>query len=112
MGMNKPKEISRAIWSTHVTFWKLKRQQIMEASKYFFLCITVALAYYIWGVCNALLAPFFPMEAESKGASTSYSGFVFGVYSLAAFIFSPIFGKYGVKISPKYIYIIGALTQS
>ena len=70
----------------------------MEAPKYFFLCITVALAYYIWGVCNALLAPFFPMEAESKGASTSYSGFVFGVYSLAAFIFSPIFGKYGVKI--------------
>ena len=84
----------------------------MESPKYFLLCITVALAYYIWGVCNALLAPFFPMEAKSKGALISHSGFVFGVYSLAAFIFSPIFGKYGVKISPKYIYITGGLTQA
>ena len=63
----------------------------------------------IWGVCTSLLPPFYPNEAESKGATLSQSGFVFGVYSLAGLISSPFFSKYGSNISPRYLYIPGAL---
>jgi MFS family permease len=38
-------------------------------------------------------------------------GFVFGIVSLAGFISSPIFGKYGEKIGPKLVYNIGGFTQ-
>ena len=68
----------------------------------------VSLAYIIWGICGSLLPPFFPNEAMSKGASISQSGFVFGVFSLAGFISSPLFGKYGGMVSPRFVYIPGA----
>ena len=39
-------------------------------------------------------------------------GFVWGVVSLAAFLFSPFFGKYGSKIGPKLATIAGGMTQA
>ena len=39
-------------------------------------------------------------------------GFVFGIYSLAAFISSPFFGKFGHKIGPKIVYNVGAFLQA
>ena len=72
------------------------------------LCIVVSLSYIIWGICGSLLPPFFPDEAKSKGASLSQSGFVFGVFSLAGFISSPFFGKYGGNVSPRFLYIPGS----
>ena len=38
-------------------------------------------------------------------------GFVWGFVSLAAFLFSPFFGKYGSKIGPKLVAIAGGFTQ-
>ena len=38
-------------------------------------------------------------------------GFVFGIVSLAAFIFSPIFGRYGTAIGPKLLYNTGGFVQ-
>ena len=38
-------------------------------------------------------------------------GFVFGIANLAAFLASPLFGKFGTKIGPKLLYNIGALLQ-
>ncbi len=38
-------------------------------------------------------------------------GFVFGVVSLASFIFSPIFAHYGPVIGPKLVYNIGSFSQ-
>ena len=76
----------------------------MSKSRTVLLVFTVGAAYTIWGICGSLLPPFFPIEAESKGAGTSQSGFVFGIFSLAGFISSPLFGNYGSKVSPGYIY--------
>ena len=73
------------------------------------LYIFVSGAFIVWGVCSSLLPPFYPNEAKSKGASISQSGFVFGAYSFAGMVSSPFFGKYGSKISPRYLYIPGAL---
>jgi MFS family permease len=38
-------------------------------------------------------------------------GFVFGSANLAAFIFAPIFGRFGSKIGPKLLYNVGAYVQ-
>ena len=59
----------------------------------------------------SLQPPFYPLEAEKKGATPSQYGFVFGIANLAAFIFAPIFGKFGAQIGPKLLYNMGAFTQ-
>lgn len=64
---------------------------------------------YIYGnfflaACVSLQAPFFPKEAEQKGASPTEYGLVFGVYELAIIFVSPIVGKL-VGWSPPKIWI-------
>ena len=59
----------------------------------------------------SLLPPFYPLEAEKKGATPSQYGFVFGIVNLTAFIFAPLFGQYGGKIGSKVLFNIGAFTQ-
>ena len=81
----------------------------LTKSRLVLLYICVSVAFIVWGICDSLIPPFYPNEAKTKGASISQSGFVFGIYSLAGMISSPIFGKYGSKISPRYLYIPGAL---
>ena len=39
-------------------------------------------------------------------------GFVFGIANLAAFLFAPIFGKFGTRIGPKLLYNSGAYLQA
>ena len=68
-------------------------------------------AYIGWGLLLSLQPPFYPLEAEKKGATPSQYGFVFGIANLAAFIFAPIFGKFGAQIGPKLLYNVGAFTQ-
>jgi len=69
-----------------------------------FLSISIVFAFTIWGVLISLTPPFYPSEAEKKGATPSQYGFVFGIFSLAAFASSPIFAAYGAKIGPKRLY--------
>ena len=59
----------------------------------------------------SLQPPFYPSEAESKGARPSQYGFVFGILNLTAFIFAPIFGRYGGKVGSKVLFNIGSFTQ-
>lgn len=61
---------------------------------------------YIYGnfflaACVSLQAPFFPREAEDKGASSTAYGLVFGVYELAIIFVSPLVGKLVGRTSPK-----------
>ena len=76
------------------------------------LCISVSGAYVVWGLLISLLPPFYPKEAELKGATPSQYGFVFGSANLAAFIFAPIFGRIGSRIGPKILYNCGAYLQA
>ena len=55
--------------------------------------------------------PFYPSEAEKKGATPAQYGFVFGIANLSLFIFSPIFGRYGSTIGPKLCFNVGAVSQ-
>ena len=67
--------------------------------------------YIALGLLISLQPPFYPSEAELKGATPSEYGFVFGIANLSLFIFSPIFGKYGPTIGPKICFNLGAVMQ-
>ncbi|XP_059970991.1 MFS-type transporter SLC18B1 isoform X5 [Mesoplodon densirostris] len=45
-------------------------------------------------MCYSILGPFFPKEAEKKGASNTVIGMIFGCYALFNLLASLVFGKY------------------
>ena len=55
----------------------------------------------------ALMAPFFPAESSAKQVSTTVSGFIFSVYSLAMMITAPIVGKLIPVIGIKFLCMSG-----
>ena len=60
-----------------------------------------AIANFCSAICVSLQAPFYPHEAEKKGATASQYGFVFGIFELTVFIVSPIVGKNLSKLGAK-----------
>ena len=76
------------------------------------LATVIASAYVVWGLLVSLQPPFYPAEAERKGAKPSQYGFVFGIFSLAAFLTAPLFGRYGSLVGPKVLYNAGAFVQA
>ena len=85
---------------------------MISKSRTILLAATISCIYFIWGVLPTLLPPFFAIYAESKGATITQSGSVFGIYYLAGLISSPIFAKYGSRMSPKYSFIPSSMTQA
>nr|XP_045015170.1 MFS-type transporter SLC18B1 isoform X3 [Jaculus jaculus] len=55
----------------------------------------------------SILGPFFPKEAEKKGASNTMIGMIFGSYALFNLLASLVFGKYLVHIGAKFMFIAG-----
>lgn len=74
--------------------------------------IVFGIADFCSAVCVSLQAPFYPMMAESKGASATQYGFVFGIFELTVFIVSPIYGNYINKIGPKFMFNAGIFTTA
>lgn len=60
--------------------------------------VTLTMTHLCNGMVVSLQAPFYPAEAEKKGASGIEYGLVFGIFELTVFIVSPIFGKYLPRI--------------
>jgi len=67
--------------------------------------------YIALGLLISLQPPFYPSEAEKKGATPAQYGFVFGIANLSLFLFSPVFGRYGAAIGPKLCFNVGAVAQ-
>ncbi|TRY80723.1 hypothetical protein TCAL_12990 [Tigriopus californicus] len=84
---------------------------MVSKARVILLGATVSIAYISWGLLLSLQPAFYPIEAESKGATPSQYGLVFGIVSLAAFIFSPIYAHFGAKIGPKLLYNVGGFVQ-
>ncbi|XP_042859974.1 MFS-type transporter SLC18B1-like [Penaeus japonicus] len=74
--------------------------------------IVFAIADFCSAVCVSLQAPFYPMMAESKGATPTEYGFVFGIFELTVFIVCPIYGTYLNKIGPKFMFNAGIFTTA
>ncbi|XP_043273086.1 MFS-type transporter SLC18B1-like [Venturia canescens] len=72
--------------------------------------IVISIADFANAVCVSLQAPFYPQEAEKKGASPSEYGLVFGIFELVVFIISPIYGQRLHRIGPKLLFNGGILT--
>ena len=49
-------------------------------------------------MCVSLQAPFYPAEAEKKGATATQYGLVFGIFELTVFVVSPVIGKFLPKV--------------
>jgi len=76
--------------------------------------IAIGSVHFSGAICISLQAPFYPQEAESKGATATEYGLVFGSFEFIAFISSPILGKYmhylGVKTTLNLGMILAALS--
>jgi len=82
----------------------------MEFSRKQWELIFLFCAVYItWGLTDSIQAPFYPIEAENKGATPSEYGAVFGIIHLAMFICGPLFGKYMHKLGVYKVFIFGVL---
>ncbi|XP_058803073.1 MFS-type transporter SLC18B1-like [Phymastichus coffea] len=72
--------------------------------------IVISIADFANAVCVSLQAPFYPQEAEKKGATATEYGLVFGIFELVVFIISPIYGQRINRIGPKILFNGGILT--
>ncbi|KAM9679331.1 MFS-type transporter SLC18B1 isoform 2-T2 [Dama dama] len=79
---------------------RLSREQI-------FVLISAASINLGSMMCYSILGPFFPKEAEKKGASNTVIGMIFGCYALFDFLASLVFGKYLVHIGAKFMFVAG-----
>jgi len=70
----------------------------------------MALADFCNAICVSLQAPFFPAEAEKKGAVATEYGLVFGIFELVVFVVSPLYGQYLDKFGPKLLFNAGIFT--
>jgi len=73
------------------------------------LIILLCLVYVSWGLTDSIQAPFYPIEAEEKGATSSEYGLVFGIIHLAMFLAGPVFGHYMHRLGVKHVFIFGVL---
>lgn len=74
--------------------------------------IIIGLADFCNAICVSLQSPFFPREAEAKGATATEYGLVFGIFELVVFIISPIYGRHIHRVGPKRMFNIGIFTSA
>nr|D3Z5L6.2 RecName: Full=MFS-type transporter SLC18B1; AltName: Full=Solute carrier family 18 member B1; AltName: Full=Vesicular polyamine transporter; Short=VPAT [Mus musculus] len=86
--------------STRETSRRLSREQI-------FVLVSAASMNLGCMMTYSILGPFFPKEAEKKGASNTMIGMIFGCYALFELLASLVFGKYLVHIGAKFMFIAG-----
>lgn len=82
----------------------------MEFSwKHWELVVLVCAVYLTWGLTDSIQAPFYPIEAEEKGANPAEYGGVFGIIHLAMFLAGPIFGRYMHNLGVYRVFIFGVM---
>lgn len=57
------------------------------------ILVACAIVQLFSALMVSLQAPFYPAEAEKKGATATQYGFVFGIFELTVFIVAPIYGS-------------------
>ncbi|XP_019628413.1 PREDICTED: MFS-type transporter SLC18B1-like [Branchiostoma belcheri] len=71
--------------------------------------VCLSYAYCMGYARSAIMAPFFPSQAAERGASETIVGFIFGYYSLIAFLSAPIIGKLISHTGPRFMFLCGSL---
>ena len=75
------------------------------------VALFAGLAFACYGCLVSIQPTFYPTEAERKGARPSQYGLVFGITSLSAVIFAPIFAHFGNVVGAKLIVNVCGVTQ-
>lgn len=57
------------------------------------LLVTILMTHFISNAAAAILVPFYPQEAQSKGLTSSDIGMIFSSYYFVLIIFGPIYGS-------------------
>lgn len=70
----------------------------------------MGLSDFFNAICVSLQAPFFPQEAESKNATATEYGLVFGIFELVVCLASPFYGQFLNRIGPKAMFNGGVFT--
>ena len=73
------------------------------------LVILLCLVYVSWGLTDSIQAPFYPIEAEEKGATSTQYGLVFGIIHLAMFVAGPVFGHCLPRLGVRPVLVFGLL---
>ncbi|XP_065203815.1 MFS-type transporter SLC18B1-like [Planococcus citri] len=84
---------------------KLSRRQLLTL-------FIVACVNFFCSACVSLQAPFYPKEAENKGATATEYGLVFGSFELVGFLTSPLFGKIVDRVGAKFLLSVGLIVSS
>lgn len=71
--------------------------------------VVFSIADFCNAICVSLQAPFYPQEAEKKGASAAEYGLVFGIFELVVFVISPFYGQNLHRVGPKFMFNAGIL---
>jgi len=79
------------------------RPSLPYTARQLIILVVVMYGNFWVAACVSLQAPFFPQEAEMKGASSTVYGLVFGIYELLIITMSPVFGKLITKVSPNWM---------
>ncbi|XP_035704863.1 MFS-type transporter SLC18B1 isoform X2 [Folsomia candida] len=88
----------------------IRRKVSVFSGSQWVIILVFCFAYLFAACVNSLQAPFYPAEAERKGASATEYGLVFGIFQLIVFIASPIFGKYMHFLGAKLVLELGLFT--
>lgn len=62
--------------------------------KQWILLVFFGLTNLVSSMTTSLQAPFYPQEAEKKGATATEYGLVFGVFEFVIFVAAPIYGQF------------------
>lgn len=81
-------------------------------TKQWLTLIAIGSVHFSSSICISLQAPFYPAEAEAKGASATEYGLVFGSFELVAFLSSPLFGRYIHTIGTRCLLSLGLLVNA
>lgn len=81
---------------------KFSRRQILTL-------FVFSIADFCNAICVSLQAPFYPQEAEKKGATAAEYGLVFGIFELVVFVVSPFYGQNLNRVGPKLMFNAGIL---
>ena len=84
----------------------------MLSSRSVVMVSSLACLNVLWGFMASIMAPFLPLEAQSKGAAASEFGPIFGIIHLALFVISPLMGKVINRVGLGNVFNMGLLLIS
>ena len=96
----------------HLCFCDHYTMRAYYTKKQWITFIVFSIAQFFNACCVSLQAPFYPHEAEQKGATATQYSLVFGIFELTVFLVSPIYGQFLEQIGVNFLNNAGIFTVS